>query len=325
MKGVYILMEIIKSDRNPRRVLSGNILQKKKLIKQNIPLYIMLVPIIALYIIFRYLPMFGLISAFQDFNLADGFFKSPWVGLKHFKFIFTSDNTKTIIFNTLKLGILTVIVGFPFPILLALMMNEARKKWFKQSIQTLVYLPHFMSWVIVGGIVITVFSQETGIVNRIYSSVTGAEPFPFLYREGYWMLIFLFAGVWKEAGFSAIIFLAALASIDPGLYEAAAMDGATKFKQIRHITLPGISSTIILMLILAIGRASDVGFDPVYILQNPAVNSVADVISTYVYRMGLLNGFFSMPAALGLFQSVLNFALLITANTIARKFNQGLW
>ena len=207
-------------------------------LRQNIPLFIMLLPVLAFYLIFKYIPMFGLVLAFKTYRFSEGILHSPWAGFTYFNQIFTNEQTILIIRNTLKLSLLNVIVGFPFPIIMAIMLNEARKMWYKRMVQTMVYLPHFFSWVIVGGIVLTLFAQEDGIVNNFLRHWTG-DAFPFLYNNTSWITIFLGAGVWKEAGFGAIIYLAAISSIEPGLYEAASLDGAGKLKQIWHITLPG--------------------------------------------------------------------------------------
>lgn len=296
----------------------------KKRWKRNIPLYTMFLPVLAFFLIFKYAPMFGLIIAFKDYNFMNGIMYSPWVGMKHFNMIFHNPQTLTIIKNTIVLSLLNVFVGFPFPIILALLLNEARRMWFKKAVQTLVYLPHFFSWVIVGGIVLTVFSQESGIINHVLQRLTG-EPFPFLYVEGSWMAIFVSSGIWKEAGFSAIIYLAALTSIDPSLYEAAKLDGAGKWKQIVHVTIPGISSTIVILFILSMGRVMEVGFDQVYMLQNSTVTRISEVISTYMYKVGLMGAQFSLSAALGMFESVVGLLLILSANGIARKFDKGLW
>ncbi|QGQ98398.1 sugar ABC transporter permease [Paenibacillus psychroresistens] len=295
-----------------------------KRFKQNVPLLIMFVPVIAFFLVVKYLPMFGLVIAFKDYNFADGIFHSPWAGFKNFQMLFNNPETLGIVRNTLVLGILSVVVGFPFPIMIAILLNEARKLIFKRFVQTLVYLPHFFSWVIVGGMVITLFSQESGAINHWITKWTG-NPYPFLYSETSWIAIFLGSGIWKEAGFSAIIYLAALTSVDPSLYEAAGLDGANKWRQIWHITLPGISTTIVLMMILSIGHVIEVGFDQVYVLQNNVVSNVSEVISTYIFRVGLQNAQFSLTAAMGLFESVVAFIMVMTANQIARRFNQGLW
>ncbi len=279
-------------------------LRKSRRFKQNIPLLIMFVPVILFYVIFKYLPMGGLMIAFKDYNFADGVFGSPWVGLKNFQMLFTGPNTVNIIRNTFILSVLRIIFGFPVPIILAILLNEVRKSWFKKSIQTIIYMPHFFSWVVIGGIVTDIFSQESGIINIFVKMISG-QPYPFMYKPLSWIIIFIGSGIWKEAGFGTIIYLAALTGIDPSLYEASAIDGASKLKQIWHITLPGIKSTIITLFILKTGSVMDVGFDQVYLLQNSAVNNIADVISTYIYRVGLQGAKFSITTAMGMFESFL--------------------
>lgn len=284
----------------------------------------MFVPVVAFYLIFKYAPMFGYLIAFKQYTFAKGVFGSPWVGWKWFEIIVNDPFTLKIVWNTFFLSLLNIVVGFPFPILVALMLNEVRNMLFKKSVQTLVYLPHFFSWVIIGGIFITLFSQESGIVNKIITLFRD-EPVPFLYQASTWISIYVGSGIWKEAGFSAIIYLAALTSIDPTLYEAASVDGAGKFRKIWHITLPGIRPTIFLLLILAMGNIMEVGFDHVYVLQNNVVYSASEVLSTYIYKIGLLGAQFSRSTALGLFESLVGFILVVSANRIARRFNQNLW
>ncbi|PYI53437.1 ABC transporter permease [Paenibacillus flagellatus] len=291
--------------------------------RQNVPLWLMFAPVVAFYAVFKYTPMLGLVIAFKNYTFYEGIWGSGWVGLQNFEHLFTQAQSVQIIRNTLVLSVLTVLVGFPFPIALAILLNEVRRAWFKRTVQTLVYLPHFFSWVIVGGIVVTLFSQS-GMINALVARWLG-EPFAFLFHEGSWIAIFLGSGIWKEAGFSAIVYLAAMTTIDPSLYEAASLDGAGKWKQVRHITLPGLSPTIVLMLILAMGRVMEVGFDQVYVLQNSIVSNVSDVISTYIYQMGLQGGQFSLTAALGLFESVVGLVLVALANAIARRFGRELW
>lgn len=268
--------------------------------------------------------MGGLIIAFKNYNFFDGVLGSPWVGLKNFETIFQQPHTLNVIRNTVVLSVLNVFVGFPFPIILAILLNEVRRSWFKRTIQTIVYLPHFFSWVIIGGFVVTLFSMESGTINHWIEKWFG-EPYPFLYKPVSWIAVYVGTGIWKEVGFSAIIYLAALTSIDPSLYESASLDGANKFQQIRHITIPGISSTIVLLFILSMGRIMEVGFDQVYVLQTPMVSNVADVISTYIYRIGLQGAQFSLTAALGLFESLVGLILVLGANALARKFDKGLW
>ena len=299
-------------------------LHRSRRFRQNVPLLIMFAPILAYYIIFKYLPMGGLIIAFKSYSLRLGVFGSPWVGLRNFELIFMGANTLNVIRNTFWLSVLRLIAGFPAPIILALLLNEVHKSWYKKTIQTIVYLPHFFSWVIIGGIVINIFAQERGIVNQFVKAVTG-EPYPFLYSPVSWITIFIASGIWKGAGFGTIIYLAALSGVDPNLYEAAIIDGANKWKQLVHITLPGIKTTVITLFVLAVGGIMEVGFDQVYVLQNSIVNNVADVISTYIYRIGLQGARYDLTTAMGLFDSLVGLILVITTNAIARKFDEGLW
>lgn len=306
------------------RLVTSTSLKRMRRLKMNIPWLLMFLPVALYFIIFKYAPMGGLIIAFKNYTFFEGVFGSQWVGLDNFKMLFRDPAALNTIRNTFVLSLLTIFVGFPFPIILAILLNEVRKLAFKKFVQTLVYIPHFLSWVIVGGLVITLLSQETGIVNSFVEKLTG-DTYPFLLKEGSWIAVFLASGIWKSAGFGAIIYLAALTSIDPSLYEAACMDGAGKGRQIWHITLPGIRPVIVLMLIISMGNVMEVGFDQVFILQNSSVASVSEVISTYIYRVGLQGAQFSMTTAMGLFESLVGLIMVFTANTIARKFNQGLW
>lgn len=300
------------------------VIHRRRRFLQNKPWLIMFVPVIAYFVIFKYMPLFGNVIAFKNYNFADGIWGSPWVGFHNFQLLFTDPLSFKTIRNTFFISLLSIVAGFPFPILLAIMFHEVRKLWFKKAVQTLLYLPHFLSWVIIGGLVVNLFALEKGTINNLLGYFD-VEAYPFLYKSVSWISIFLGAGVWKEAGFSAIIYLAALSMIDPGLYEAASLDGAGKLRQIWHVTLPGIRSMIVIMLVLSMGRVMDVGFDQVYNLQNPIVSNVSEVISTYMYRMGLQGGQFSLTAAMGLFEAVIAFTLVYATNTAARKFDQGLW
>lgn len=273
-------------------------LKRRRRLKQNIPLFIMLVPVVAYYILFKYWPMGGLVIAFKNYNFADGILGSPWVGLKNFHVLFSSSNTLQIIWNTFWLSFLSLVFGFPTPIFLAILLNEVRRSWFKRWVQTIIYLPHFFSWVIVSGIVLSLFATDYGSINKVLA-LFGIEPITFLYESKSWLAIFVGSGIWKEMGFSTIIYLAALTTIDPSLYESAAMDGATKWRQMWHVTIPGIRHTIILLLILAMGKIMEVGFDQVYNLQNAGVSEVSEVISTYIYKIGLGNAQFSLTTAMG--------------------------
>lgn len=298
--------------------------KRNKRLRQNMPLLFMFIPVIIFYIVFKYLPMFGVVIAFKDYTFADGVFGSEWVGWENFERIFSYSQTRNVIRNTFVLSVLSIIITFPVPIILAILINELRKMWFKRTVQTLVYLPHFFSWVIVGGMIVTMFSQESGIINDWIKAIFG-KPYPFLYEEGSWISIYIGSAIWKEAGFSAILYLATLMSIDPTLYEAAKIDGANKWKQIKHITIPGIMPMVILMLILSMGRVMEIGFEHVFVLQNDVVRNVSEVISTYIYKVGLQGGEFSLTAAMGLFESFIGLILVLIANQVARKFGRGLW
>lgn len=296
----------------------------KRILKQNIPLYIMFVPIILFFFIFKYYPMTGLVIAFKKYSFIKGIWGSPWAGLDNFKMIFQTKQIFSIVWNTLKLSGLSIIIGFPVPIILALLLNEVRRTQFKKLVQTLVYLPHFLNWVIVGGIVVTVFSQSTGTLNHLIEKIFG-ESYPFLYKEFSWISIYLASGVWKEAGWNAIIYLAALTAIDQSLYEASSIDGANKWQQTIRITLPAILPTIIIMLILKIGHLMELGFDQVFVLQNNATLEISEVISTFMYKIGIQQANFSLATAMGLFESLVGLILVLAANRIARSFGQGLW
>ncbi|MGG1513896.1 ABC transporter permease subunit [Paenibacillus oryzisoli] len=306
---------------------SANVTRRKwdrKRFRQNVPIMLMFLPALVFFIIFKYLPIGGLIIAFKNYNFMDGVLASPWVGLKNFDVLFTQPQMLRILRNTFVLSFLQVVIGFPFPILLAILMNEARKMWFKRFVQTVVYLPHFLNWVIVGSFVLIIFAQQNGLLNHYIEKLFG-NPFPFLYKEHSWIGIFIGSSVWKEMGWNAIIYLAALASVDPSLYEAASMDGAGKLRQIWSITLPAIMPTVAIMFILSVGHVMEVGFDQVYMLQNPAVSDIAEVISTWNFKVGINGGQFSLAAAMGLFESFVALVLVLGANFGAKRFGQSLW
>lgn len=303
----------------PRRQMA-----RRRRLRQNIPLYAMFIPVILFYFIFKYLPMGGLVIAFKKYNFAKGIWGSDWVGTYYFEMLFGGPATLGIIRNTLVLSVLRIVFGFPAPIILALLLNEMRNERYKKTLQTVLYIPHFFSWVIVGGIVATIFSQEAGIVNAVIKRLTG-EPYPFLYREGSWMAIFIGSGVWKGMGYGTIIYMAALTAIDPTYYEAAVLDGANKWQQIVYVTVPCIKGTIITLFILQTGSIMEVGFDQVYTLKNNVVNNVADVISTYVYRVGIQGANFSAATAMGLFDSLVGLLLVLVSNRVAKGFGEELW
>ncbi|MNH98633.1 ABC transporter permease [Paenibacillus graminis] len=287
----------------------------------------MVVPAMLFIFVFSYLPMYGVLMAFQDYQLFGGFFHSPWVGFKHFEAFFNSPDFWNVMRNTIVISLLKLCIGFPAPILLALMLNEVRLMLFKRIIQTVSYLPHFLSWVIVGGFVGSMLSTDNGSVNMLLMGLhLTSEPISFLSVPEYFWGILVGTGIWKEMGFAAIVYLAAIAGIDPHLYEAASIDGAGRFKQIQLITLPCIRPVIIIFLILAVGNILNAGFEDILILAtNPILRDVSDVIDTYVYRMGILNNRFSYAAAAGLFKAVVSIGLLALANKAARKMGSSLW
>ncbi|HBM80642.1 MAG TPA: protein lplB [Clostridiaceae bacterium] len=270
--------------------------------------------------------MYGVIIAFKDFRFADGILGSKWVGFKHFQRLFTSRDFLMILRNTLLLNIYSVVFAFPIPIILAILLNEIRCIFFKKVSQSLFYLPHFISWVVLGGIVVALLSPSTGVINIILSRVFGIKPIYFMASTKWWPVVFILSGIWHDAGWGTIIFLAAITGINTELYEAAVLDGANKFQQIWHVTLPGIRSTIAILLILRMGSMMDVGFEQIFILQNGAVTNVAEVISTYVYRLGIQGMQYSYTTALGLFQSVISMILVLGSNKIIKAMGEtGLW
>jgi putative aldouronate transport system permease protein len=288
-------------------------------------LYLIMVPGLLFFLIFKYLPMWGTIISFQDYNPFSGIWGSPWVGWAHFERMFNSPEFYQVFVNTLLISLYKLVWGFPAPIVLALMLNEVRNMMFKKSIQTIVYLPHFLSWVIVGGILFNILSPSTGIVNE-FVQLLGFKPIMFLGSEEWFRSILVISDIWKTAGWGTIIYLAALAGINPELYEAATVDGASRWKQLWHITLPSLMPTISILFLLNLSSVLDVGFEQILILYNPLVYSVGDVIETYVYRVGISQGEFSYTTAVGLFKSVIALVLVSFANWFSKKVGQeGLW
>lgn len=270
--------------------------------------------------------MAGEIIAFKNYRFVEGIWGSEWVGFRHFQMLFESLDFWRILRNTLLLNVYSLVFGFPVPILLALLLNEVRREWYKRTVQNLLYLPHFISWVVLGGIVIAILSPSTGVVNLILKQILGIEPVYFMADSTWWPIVYTISGIWRDAGWGTILYLAAMAAIDPQLYEAARIDGANKLRQIWHITLPGIRSTIAILLILRMGHMLDVGLEQTLMLQNQSVLDVSDVISTYVYRVGLQNMNYSYTTALGLFQSLIGLLLVVGVNHLIRKSGErGLW
>ncbi len=290
-------------------------------IKRAKYLYIMIAPIVVYLIVFKYLPMGGIVIAFKDFKLGRGILGSEWVGLKNFHELFRSPDFKLILRNSIMLNVYLVVFTFPIPVILALLLNELRAPRFKRVIQSILYLPHFLSWVVLSGILIAMLSPSSGVVNRIIMFL-GGEPIYFMADKTWWVITFVASSVWKEAGWGTIIFLAAISGIDMEQYEAARIDGANRFQQIWHITLPAILPTVSIMLILRMGSMMDVGFEHVYTLQNSYVRSVSDVFSVYVFRIGIERLRFSYTSAIGLFQSVVNLIILLGTNFLAKKVSE---
>lgn len=293
-------------------------------ISKNKYVYIMAIPVILYYAIFHYKPMYGAIIAFKDFAPGLGVSGSPWVGFKHFTDFFTSLHFTRVIKNTMLISVYELIWGFPAPILLALLLNEIRVKLFKSTVQTLTYLPHFISLVVICGM-IRDFSGSNGVINDIVTLFGGSRT-ALLQNPKMFRPVYIVSGIWQHIGWDSIIYLAALAGIDQEQYEAASIDGCGRFKQILHVTLPGIASTIIILLILRMGRMLNVGYEKIILLYNPATYETADVISSYVYRRGLLEFNWSFSTAVGLFNSIINFTLIIWTNKISRKVSEtSLW
>jgi putative aldouronate transport system permease protein len=284
-------------------------------------MYAFVLPGTLYFILYKYVPLLGTVIAFQEYSPFQGFLHSEWVGFAHFRRIFDSPEVVRVLINTITLSFLQIAFAFPFPIVLALMLNEVRVEWFKRLIQSLVYLPHFLSWVVVIGIV-TLFLRSDGIVNSFLQQVAGIEPILFLQEPYLFKPLIVLEIIWKESGWGTIVFLAALAGVNPELYEAAIVDGANRWRRIWHITLPAIRSTIVILLILRLGTVLDNGFEQIFLMLNPYVQEVGEVLDTYVYYKGILQSDFSFATAVGLFKSVVGLVLVVTANKLAKRFGE---
>ncbi|WP_072332999.1 MULTISPECIES: sugar ABC transporter permease [unclassified Paenibacillus] len=294
-------------------------------IRKNWDLYLLIAPVVAFFLIFEYGPMYGVQIAFKNFIATKGIWGSPWVGLRHFERFFESYYFWRLLQNTLEIGLFQLLVGFPVPILLALMINEVRSRKFSRFVQTVTYAPHFLSTVVMVGILMIFLSSQTGLLNKLIVWASG-EPISFLTEPVWFKSIYVLSGVWQQMGWSSIIYLAALTGIDPQQHEAARVDGATRWQRIWHVNLPGIMPTITILLILNMGSLLSVGFEKVYLMQNALNMPASDIIATHVYRKGIIDGQYSYSAAVGLFNSVVNFILLVTVNRIARKVSDtSLW
>ncbi|MFK7696051.1 ABC transporter permease [Paenibacillus sp. HJGM_3] len=282
------------------------------------PLHLMLLPAVVLTFIFHYVPMAGLIIAFQDFKPYLGFTKSPWVGLEHFRFLFVYPDSKRVILNTLIISSFKIVFHLAVPFFFALLLNEIRSSLFKRFVQTLVYLPHFLSWVVLGGILLDMLSPQGGLVNRALQAL-GVHPVFFLGDENWFLVTVITSDIWKEFGFSTIVFLAALAGINPSLYEAAEVDGASRWQQTLHVTIPALLPITIVVGTLSLGNILNAGFDQIFNLYNPLVYSKGDIIDTFVYRMGIINGKMSFATVVSLFKSVIGFSLIVLAYRLAYR------
>jgi len=279
-------------------------------------LYLMLLPGITLYLVFSYAPMYGIILAFKKFMYNKGILGSPWVGLENFRYIFHYEEFWTAFRNTIIISFGRLITGFPAPIILALLLNELRNERFKRVIQSVLYLPHFLSWIIIYGIVFNLISSNSGVVAKVLMSHFGIKMTPILGNPKYFRPLIYITSIWKGAGWGTIIYLAAIAGINPELYESAIIDGANRFKQCLYITLPSMKYAILVLLILNMGGIMDAGFDQIFNFYDPATYEVGDIIDTFVYRLGITGGRYEISTAVGLFKSVINCILLVTANKI---------
>ena len=306
-------------------MFAGNRGSARKKILKHWQLYLVISPAIAYIIIFAYVPMYGVQIAFKDFHFSKGMLGSPWVGLKYFTYFFGSPNFSLLIKNTLSLSAYSIIAGFPFPILLAISLNEAGSRIYKKTVQMVTYAPYFISTVIFVSIVFQVLDTRNGILNTLIR-LAGGRSVNFMGSPKWFSSIYVWSGIWQATGYTAIIYLAALSGIDPTLHEAAIVDGATKIQRILRIDIPGITPVIVIMLILQSGQIMNVGFEKIFLMQNPLNLRSSEVIATFVYKVGLISGNYSYSTAVGLFNSVINMFLLVIVNSIARRLGEhSLW
>lgn len=296
-----------------------------KSIKRDRQLVLMLVPVVIFFLVFSYYPLYGIIIAFKDYSISKGILGSPWAGLRYFEQFFGSPYFSRLLRNTILISVYSLLWGFPIPILFALALNEFKDGKFKRVIQTVSYLPHFISLVVICGILIDIFSPQGGVINAMLYHLTGKK-INFFGEPEWFRTMYVGSGVWQEFGWNSIIYLAAISGINPDLYEAARIDGAGRLRQIWHVTLPRIKPTILTLLILNLGNIMSVGYEKIILLYSPATYETADFISTYVYRTGLLSQQYSYAGAVGLFNSVINIAILLLCNFVGKKFfGVGIW
>jgi putative aldouronate transport system permease protein len=298
---------------------------KGRTVRKNIALYILLFPTLSYFLVFRYIPIYGLQIAFKDYNPFVGFTASPWVGIKHFKSFFESIYFWRLIRNTFLLSFYSILFGFPVPILFAILLNELKSEKFRSTVQTISYMPHFLSTVIVAGLIVNFLSPSIGVINKIIEAL-GGNAIDFLRRPEWFRTIYISSGIWQGMGWNSIIYYASLRAISPSLYEAADIDGANRRQKMIYISLPGILPTIVTLLLLNLGNLLSVGFEKVFLLYNATTYETADVLSTYVYRSGLISQQYSFATAVGLFNSVVTLVLLIFFNSTAKKTSgESLW
>lgn len=294
-------------------------------VKRKKYLYLMLLPGLLYFLVFNYAPMYGVLIAFKDFNFKKGIMGSDWIGLENFTYMFQLDNFYSVFRNSIVLSICRIVFTFPIPIILALFLNDIKNVKFQKILQTFFYLPHFVSWVVIGSILVNFLSPTNGVVNNIIQSM-GGEPIFFLAEKKYFIPIVILTSIWKDSGWSTIIYLAAITGISSELYEAAKIDGANKIQCLRYITFPCIKSTIVVMLILRLGSIMNNGFEQIFILQNSMNLSVSEVFETYTYRLGMMDGRYSFATTVGLFTSVIGVIFLLSSNFIAKKLGEdGIW
>ncbi|RXZ80356.1 sugar ABC transporter permease [Paenibacillaceae bacterium] len=286
----------------------------------------MMLPAVIYYILYKYVPMYGIIIAFKDFNITEGILSSAWADpwYKHFKQFYDSPYFGQLLTNTVVISVYKLFFGTFPPIILALLLNESRVVWFKTVVQTLSYMPHFLSWIIIYGISLALMSESSGLINYWLVN-NGGQAIPFLTSTDYFRGVIVGTEMWQNAGWGAIIYLAAMTAIDPTLYEAARVDGASRLRMIWHVTLPGIQSVIVILFILKLGQVMDAGFEQIYVFYNIHVYPVADILDTWVFRTGLEQLNFSLAAAVGLFKSAIGLLLVLSSNWLARKWGQGIW
>ena len=296
-----------------------NVQRKKKNWQKDWQLHLMILPVLLFILIFKYMPLGGITIAFKEFLPGKGIWGSPWVGLENFEYMLALPDTKRVMWNTLFIAAAKILINFPVPIIISILLNEVKNHRFKRSVQTIIYLPYFISWVILAGIIQDLFAKE-GLINQ-FLGIFGAEPVFFLGNKYAFLGVLIGTDVWKNFGYNTVVYLAAITGIDETLYEAAKIDGANRFQQIWNVTLPGIAPIVVLMMILNLGNVLNAGFEQIFNLYNPLVYETADIIDTFVYRISLVEANYSLGTAVGLLKSVVSFILIVTSYKIANKYS----